>query len=93
MASREVTIEHKDGRVYKIMESGFDQVDRGGGKTYKELGFKIVSMGDGSPYEPVDRPARGSRRTAKTSRAEETKREEVAADADADMPAEEPEAE
>lgn len=52
MAERnEVLIQHKDGREYKIPEKAFESLDADGqGHSYKELGFKIASYGDGSAY-------------------------------------------
>jgi hypothetical protein len=47
----QVQIAHKDGRVYEVSVADFHRAKVEGGKTYEELGFKIVANGDGSPYE------------------------------------------
>lgn len=48
----QVQIAHKDGRVYEVSESDFHRAKVEDGKTYEELGFRIVANADGSPYEP-----------------------------------------
>lgn len=48
----QVQIAHKDGRAYEVSEANFHRAKVEDGKTYEELGFKIVANADGSPYEP-----------------------------------------
>lgn len=47
----QVRIQHRDGREYEVSESNFHRAKVEDGKTYEELGFRIVANADGSPYE------------------------------------------
>lgn len=62
---REVTIEHRDGRVFKVMESAFDSMEVEDDKTYKGLGFKITALADGSPYLTETQAEREAQRQAR----------------------------
>jgi hypothetical protein len=54
----QVVIRHRDGREFEVSESDFRRAKVEQGKTYDELGFKIVRNADGSEYEaPAPRAA------------------------------------
>lgn len=50
-----VNIEHRDGRRYQVSVGDFHRKRIADGKTYDDLGFKIVSYDDGSEYVPPEK--------------------------------------